>query len=76
VADAFASPAAQTYLPSLVAPQQLPFANSLFQSAVLVTTLVAPAPAGLFIKVFGTAWALLIDAVSFLFHSRRPAGFA
>jgi MFS family permease len=67
VADAFANPAAQTYLPSLVAPQQLPSANALFQSTVQVTTLVAPAPAGLFIKAFGTAWALFIDAVSFLF---------
>jgi MFS family permease len=67
VADAFASPAAQTYLPSLVAPQQLPSANALFQSTVQVTILIAPAPAGLFIKAFGTAWALLIDAVSFLF---------
>jgi MFS family permease len=67
VADAFASPAAQTYLCSLVAPQQLPSANSLFQSTVLVTTLIAPAPAGLFIKAFGTAWALFVDAVSFLF---------
>jgi hypothetical protein len=67
VADAFAGPAAQTYLPSLVAPQQLPPANALFQSTVQVTTLVAPAPAGLFIKAFGTAWALFIDAVSFLF---------
>jgi len=67
VADAFAIPAAQTYLPSLVARQQLASANALFQSTVQVTTLVAPAPAGLFIKAFGTAWALFIDAVSFLF---------
>lgn len=67
VADAFANPAAQTYPPSLVAPQQLPAANALFQSTVQITTLVAPAPAGLFIKAFGTAWALFIDAVSFLF---------
>ena len=66
-ADAFAGPAAQTYLPALVAPEQLPFANSLFQSTGAVATLVAPAPAGLFIKFFGTAWALFIDAVSFLF---------
>lgn len=67
VADAFADPAAQTYLPSLVEPQQLPSANALFQSSIQLTTLVAPAPAGLFIKAFGTAWALFIDAVSFLF---------
>jgi MFS family permease len=67
VADAFAEPAAQTYLPSLVEPPQLPSANALFQSSIQVATLVAPAPAGLFIKAFGTAWALFIDAVSFLF---------
>jgi MFS family permease len=67
VADAFAEPAAQTYLPSLVEPQQLSSANALFQSSIQITTLVAPAPAGLFIKALGTAWALFIDAVSFLF---------
>jgi hypothetical protein len=67
VADAFAEPAAQTYLPSLVEPQQLPSANALFQSSIQVTMLVAPAPAGLFIKSFGTVWALVIDAASFLF---------
>jgi MFS family permease len=67
VADAFAEPAAQTYLPSLVEPQQLPSANALFQSSIQVSTLLAPAPAGLFIKAFGIAWALFIDAVSFLF---------
>ena len=67
VADAFAAPAAQTYLPSLVKPDQLPAANSVIQSTAQVTTLVAPAPAGLLIRTFGTAWAFLIDAVSFLF---------
>jgi len=67
IADAFAAPAAQAYLPSLVAPEQLAAANSVSQSTVQVATLVAPGPAGLFIKVFGTAWAFFIDAVSFLF---------
>jgi MFS family permease len=66
-ADAFASPAAQAFLPSLVGRDQLAAANSVSQSTAQVTTLVAPAPAGIFIKAFGTAWALLIDAVSFLF---------
>jgi MFS family permease len=66
-ADAFASPAAEAYLPFLVAKDQLPGANSVSQSTSQVITLVAPAPAGLFIKAFGTAMALLIDAVSFLF---------
>src|SRR5580700_6955289 len=67
IADAFAGPAAQAYLPSLVAPEQLPAANSVSQSTVQITTLVAPGPAGLCIKAFGTAWAFFLDAVSFLF---------
>ena len=67
VADAFAGPAAQAYLPSLVQPEQLAAANSVTQSTVQVATLVAPAQVGLFIKAFGTAWAFFIDAVSFLF---------
>jgi MFS family permease len=67
IADAFAGPAAQAYLPFLVAPEQLAAANSVSQSTVQVTTLVAPGPAGLCIKAFGTAWAFFIDAVSFLF---------
>ncbi len=67
IADAFAGPAAQAYLPSLVAPEQLAAAGSVGQSTAQVITLVAPAPVGLFIKAFGTAWALFIDAISFLF---------
>ncbi|MGC1159486.1 MAG: MFS transporter [Acidobacteriaceae bacterium] len=67
IADAFAAPAAQTFMPSLVEAGQLPAAQSVFQSTSQITTLVAPGPAGLFIKAFGMAWALFIDAVSFLF---------
>ncbi|MGB9029610.1 MAG: MFS transporter [Acidobacteriaceae bacterium] len=67
IADAFAAPAAQTFMPSLVEADQLPAAQSVFQSTGQITTLVAPGPAGLFIKAFGTAWAFFIDAVSFLF---------
>jgi MFS family permease len=66
-ADAFASPAAQAFLPSLVTRDQLAAANSTSQSTTQLTTMVAPAPAGLFIKAFGIAWAFFIDAVSFLF---------
>lgn len=67
IADAFAAPAAQTFLPSLVEREQLPAAQSVFQSTNQVATLAAPGPAGLFIKAFGTAWAFFLDAVSFLF---------
>ncbi len=67
VADAFAWPAATTLLPSVVKREQLVAANSVFQTTGQLTTIAAPAPAGLAIKALGTAWAFFIDAVSFLF---------
>ncbi|HEX3398355.1 MAG TPA: MFS transporter [Steroidobacteraceae bacterium] len=67
VADAFAAPAAQTLLPSLVAPAQLPAANALSQGTQQVAMLTMPAPAGIIIAAFGVASAFSIDAVSFLF---------
>lgn len=66
-ADAFGAPAASTFLPSLVRKEQLLAANSVFQSTAQVTTIAAPAPAGLIVKAFGAAWAFLLDAFSFLF---------
>lgn len=66
VADAFSYPAGSALLPSIVTPEQLPAANSVSQATLQVTTLAAPGPAGLFIKAFGTAWAFLLDGVSFL----------
>jgi MFS family permease len=67
VADAFSLPAASTLLPSLVKREQLVAANSVFQTTGQLTTIGAPAPAGLVIKALGTAWAFFIDAISFLF---------
>jgi MFS family permease len=67
VADAFAAPAAQTLLPSLVAPAQLPAANALSQGTQQLAMLTVPAPAGIIIAAFGVASAFSIDAVSFLF---------
>ena len=66
-ADAFYYPASSAFLPSLVKKEQLLAANSVFQSSAQITTIAAPAPAGLVIKALGTASAFLIDAVSFLF---------
>jgi MFS family permease len=66
VADAFSAPAAQVFLPSLVRPEQLPAANSLMQGTFKLASLVAPAPAGLVIRAFGTTWAFIADAASFL----------
>jgi MFS family permease len=67
VADAFSWPAASTLLPSLVRSEQLVAANSVFQTTGRLTTIAAPAPAGIVIKAMGTAWAFFIDAISFLF---------
>jgi MFS family permease len=67
VADAFAAPAAQTLLPSLVAPAQLPAANALSQGTQQIAMLTLPAPAGIIIAAFGVASAFSIDAISFLF---------
>ena len=67
IADAFAMPASQAFLPSLVGREDLVAANSLVQSTAQLTTIVGPAPAGLVIKAVGTVWAFAFDAVSFLF---------
>ena len=67
VADAFAAPAAQTLLPSLVVPEQLPAANALSQGTQQLAMLAMPAPAGIIIAAFGLASAFSIDAISFLF---------
>ena len=67
VADAFAAPASQTLLPSIVETEQLPAANSVTRGTQQVTTIVGPAPAGLIVKTLGTPWAFFADAVSFLF---------
>src|SRR5436305_5471455 len=64
VADAFAWAAATTLLPSVVKREQLVAANSVFQTTGQLTTIAAPAPAGLAIKALGIAWAFFIDAVS------------
>jgi MFS family permease len=67
VADAFAMPSASTLMRSLVEPQQLPAANSVWQSSALLTGMAGPVPAGLIMKALGAAWAFFLDAFSFLF---------
>jgi MFS family permease len=67
VADAFSFPAGQAYLPSLVTREQMVAANSALQSTAQLTTIAGPAPAGIVIKMLGTAWAFFLDAISFLF---------
>ena len=67
VADAFAMPSAGPLLRSLVTPEQLPAANSVWQSSALLAGIVGPAPAGAITKALGAAWAFFLDAFSFLF---------
>lgn len=67
VADAFAMPSAGPLLRSLVPPEQLPAANSVWQSSALLAGIAGPAPAGVITKALGAATAFLLDAVSFLF---------
>ena len=67
VADAFAMPSAGPLLRSLVEPEQLPAANSVWQSSALLAGIVGPAPAGMITKTLGAASAFFLDAVSFLF---------
>src|SRR5579872_2141792 len=67
IADAFAAPASQTLVPSILDKEQLPAASSITQSTQQLAMIIGPAPAGLLVKLLGTAWAFFIDAFSFLF---------
>jgi MFS family permease len=67
VSDAFAIPALQAIMPALVSDEQLAPANALLQGAIRTATMVGPGPAGWVIKVWGAAYAMFIDAISFLF---------
>ena len=66
-ADAFALPSSGSMLRSLVRPEQLPAANSVWSSSALLTGVIGPAPAGWIVKLLGAAWAFFLDAISFLF---------
>jgi MFS family permease len=66
VADAFSLPAGQAVIPTLVEPAQLGPVNALMQGSMVTATMLGPAPAGLIVRAWGLAAALLVDAVSFL----------
>ena len=67
VADAFSFPAGSALMPTLVASEQLPAANSVFASTAHLSGMLGPAPAGIVVKAWGIAQAFFLDAVSFLF---------
>jgi MFS family permease len=66
VADAFSFPAGPAIMPTLLQPEQLRPANALMQTSTVMSQMIGPAPAGLAIKRWGFASALLFDALSFL----------
>lgn len=66
-ADAFALPASQVLIPSLVPSEQLPAANGVLAGSSQVCSIAGPGPAGLVFKFWGAAVAFAIDAASFLF---------
>jgi MFS family permease len=59
-------PSFQSYLPHLVADEQLPQANSWLQSAENLVIVLGPLVGGIVIATLGSPLALLIDTFSFL----------
>jgi MFS family permease len=66
VTDAFSLPAAAALLPSIVSKNQLRQANGVSQSAQSFSQLLGPGAAGLVVQRLGAAFALALDAVSFI----------
>jgi hypothetical protein len=67
IADAFAMPAQQAYLPAILRSEQLVAGKGLSQSVLQLTSILGPIPAGILIAKLGVAPAIYVDAVSFLF---------
>lgn len=55
-----------TFLPSLVAMEQLTSRNSLISGSVAATELAGPSSGGVLVELVGGAAAMLLDAVSYL----------
>src|SRR5512142_1422126 len=64
-ASAFDLPARQALTPNLVAHEVLPSAFSLMSIAFSTGAILGPALSGLVIGYWGTAWAYILNAVSF-----------
>jgi MFS family permease len=59
----------QTYVPSLVTREQLPEANARLQTNLSMAAVAGPGLAGLLIQALGTAVALAVDAISYLWSA-------
>jgi MFS family permease len=64
--DAFFDPAATGLLPDIVAPEELPDANSMLALSANAALVAGPAIAGVVIAFFSAPLAIALDAVSFL----------
>uniref|UniRef100_UPI000B15278A MFS transporter n=2 Tax=Streptomyces TaxID=1883 RepID=UPI000B15278A len=66
IAVALTTPAAQGVVPQLVAPEQLQQANALVRLPVNAVKVVGPVVGGLIVAFGGPAWALGLDALTFV----------
>ena len=66
---AFDMPARQAFVSELVGPERLPNAIGLNSATFHAARIVGPAVAGFVIAGFGTGWAILSNAVTYLARS-------
>lgn len=66
IGSAFDIPARQSFLPEVVGAERLPNAIALNSAAFNSARLIGPGLAGLVIHQFGSGWAILTNAVSYL----------
>ncbi|MDX3188665.1 MFS transporter [Streptomyces sp. MN03-5084-2B] len=69
VLGVFFDVAHQTYVPQLVAPEQLPEANARLQTNRSMAAVAGPGLAGVIVQALGIAAALAVDAVSYLWSA-------
>jgi predicted MFS family arabinose efflux permease len=62
----FYGPALQVMLPTLVPDSRLPAANGILQTTLQGSMILGASLAGVFLALFGAAFALLLDGLSFL----------
>ena len=65
--DAFVGPSVMALLPGLVSESQLPAANSILESIIVMSGILGPAAGSFLIAKWGVGPALFLDFVSFLF---------
>ncbi|WIX87107.1 MFS transporter [Amycolatopsis sp. DG1A-15b] len=69
VLGVFFDVAHQTYVPQLVAPEQLPEANARLQTNRAMAAVAGPGLAGVIVQALGVAAALVVDVVSYLWSA-------